>query len=175
MTRCRDAFIGLGSNCGERLENLKTALCLLEREREVRLLRVSSVYETRAVGGPPQGPFLNAVGRIRTSLAACALLGRLLAVEGRMGRKRKTRFGPREIDLDLLSYGDDVIRSESLTLPHPRLRERRFVLIPLREIAPNWVHPQTGESVSDLLRRTDEEYWVRFHCKLNLEGRKRTV
>ncbi len=130
MTR---AYLGLGSNLGERLENLRRAVSLLA-DRGARTMRSSRVYETAPVGGPQQPDYLNAVVEVETELAARALLDAALAVEEAMGRVRDERWGPRLIDVDVLTYGDRDIEEPGLNVPHPRMHERGFVLIPLLEL-----------------------------------------
>ena len=127
------AYIGLGSNQGDRLQNLAQALKHLDREAIVIEAR-SSVYETEPQGLREQPWFLNMVIRISTTLSGGALLKTLLSVESQMGRVRQVRWGPRIIDLDLLLFGDEVISEPDLEVPHPRLQERAFVLIPLLEL-----------------------------------------
>ncbi len=130
------AFIGLGANLGDRAGSLRDAVRRLAETPGLALGCVSSVYETAAVGVTDQPDFLNAVAEVQTSLTALDLLGVLLDIENKMGRVRTIRWGPRVIDLDLLLYGDAQIALPSLTVPHPRLAERAFVLVPLAEIAP---------------------------------------
>jgi 2-amino-4-hydroxy-6-hydroxymethyldihydropteridine diphosphokinase len=143
------AFIGLGSNLGDREENVRAAL---ERLSELGPLRASTVRETDPVGLTEQPMFLNAVAEVRTELPARELLASLLAIERDLGRDRtvEQRWGPRTIDLDLLLYGGDVIDEPGLTVPHPRLAERLFVLEPLHELAPDLVLPD-GRRIKDLL------------------------
>jgi 2-amino-4-hydroxy-6-hydroxymethyldihydropteridine diphosphokinase len=129
------AYIGLGSNVGDRLENLREAVRLLDAIDEVDVLRTSSVYETKPVG-PRQPDFLNAVAEIDTTLAARTLLGHMKRIELDLGRKPTERWGPREIDLDLLLFGDETIDEPALHVPHPELENRAFVLVPLAELAP---------------------------------------
>lgn len=138
------AFVGLGSNVGDRLLNIESALSKLNEIGEVT--KRSSIYETDPVG-PPQPEFLNAVCEIETSLSARDLLGALKRIEIEVGRVPRDRWGPREIDLDLLLYGDEVIDEPGLTVPHPELTNRPFVLVPLLEIAPDLELP-SGEPVS---------------------------
>jgi 2-amino-4-hydroxy-6-hydroxymethyldihydropteridine diphosphokinase len=135
-----EAFVGLGSNLGDRLGNLGTAVALLAREPGFVLRKVSLAYESEPVG-PPQPRYLNAVAQIGTLLSPRATLQRLQAVEDAMGRVRRERWGSREIDLDLVLYGDRVLRETGLQIPHALLAERAFVLAPLAEIAPDAVHP----------------------------------
>ena len=142
--------IALGSNLGEREGNIRSALARMGG-KGVRVVRVSSMLENAAVGGPVGSPdFVNAVAEVETSLEAHALLDVLLAVEGEMGRVRTVKWGPRVIDLDILLYGDEVIRSPRLTVPHPEMHLRGFVLGPLVEIAPDVVHPGLGKTASEL-------------------------
>jgi 2-amino-4-hydroxy-6-hydroxymethyldihydropteridine diphosphokinase len=144
------AFVGIGSNLGEREINLGRALELLSAEDGIEVSAVSEIRETEPVGPVEQGPFLNGAARLETSLAPRELLERLLAVENRLGRVRTERWGPRTIDLDLLLYGNERIDEPGLTVPHPRLHERRFVLEPLADLDPTLEIPAKG-SVSALL------------------------
>jgi 2-amino-4-hydroxy-6-hydroxymethyldihydropteridine diphosphokinase len=143
------AYIGLGSNLGDREENLRGAL---ERLSELGPLRASSFRETDPVGVTDQPRFLNAAAELETELGARELLGRLLEIERGLGRDRavETRWGPRTIDLDLLLYGDEVLDEPGLTVPHPRLAERRFALEPLNELAPDLALPD-GRLIRGLL------------------------
>ena len=127
------AYLGLGANLGGRLESLLRAVALLE-ERGVRVLRSSRVYETDPVGGPDQPDFLNAVVEVEVSGSARELLEVCLAVEEEMGRVREERWGPRAIDLDVLTFGDEEHDEPGLRVPHPRMHERAFVLVPLLEL-----------------------------------------
>jgi 2-amino-4-hydroxy-6-hydroxymethyldihydropteridine diphosphokinase len=144
------AYIGLGSNLGDREENLRGAL---ERLNELGRVRVSSFRETEPVGVTDQPRFVNAAAELETDLSPQDLLARLLEIERDLGRDRarERRWGPRTIDLDLLLYGDQVLDEPGLTVPHPRLDERRFVLEPLHELAPELSLPD-GRRVVDLLQ-----------------------
>jgi 2-amino-4-hydroxy-6-hydroxymethyldihydropteridine diphosphokinase len=145
------AYVGLGSNLGDREARLRAALDGLRTTPGVASLACSSLYETAPVGPPGQGPYLNAVARLETRLAPRALLARLQALERAAGRVRSgVRNEARTLDLDLLLYGDACIDEPGLEVPHPRLHERPFVLAPLRELAPDEVHPRLGRPVREL-------------------------
>ncbi|HLH76790.1 MAG TPA: 2-amino-4-hydroxy-6-hydroxymethyldihydropteridine diphosphokinase [Candidatus Binataceae bacterium] len=149
------AFIGIGTNLGDRAANYAAALARIGKLRETKTIRQSSIYETDPVGELP-GPFLNGAIEIETELSPQVLMAQLLAVERAMGRKRpaKAKPGkhlPRIIDLDLLFYDNEVIESPGLRVPHPRLHERRFVLAPMSELAPALIHPRLNASISELL------------------------
>jgi 2-amino-4-hydroxy-6-hydroxymethyldihydropteridine diphosphokinase len=148
------AYIGLGSNLGDRQEYLDRALQALQEHPGIVVTQVSSTHETAPVGGPPgQGPYLNAAAELQTDLGPAELLDVLLEVERQLGRVRSERFGPRTIDLDLLLYGDLLHEDPRLTVPHPRMAERAFVLGPLCEIAPDVVHPIRRRTVRELLEQ----------------------
>jgi len=127
------AFLGLGSNLGDRLENLRAAVALLEQGGH-RVARSSRVYATDPVGGPEQPEYLNAVIEVEASGSARELLETCLAIEKHMGRERGERWGPRVVDLDVLTFGEEEIDEQGLQVPHPRMHERGFVLIPLLEL-----------------------------------------
>ena len=131
------AYLGLGSNLGDRLGNLQRAVDLLAAGDGVTVVRSSRVYETEPVGGPPQPDYLNAVIAVETALSARELLRTCMGVEVELGRVRDERWGPRTIDVDVLTYGDERIDEPDLTVPHPRMHERGFVLLPLGELDPD--------------------------------------
>jgi len=145
------AYIGLGSNRRPREETLRQALAELARRKGITVVTVSSFVETEPVGGPPQGPFINAAAELRTALSPRELLNALQQVEDQFGRERAVRWGPRTLDLDLLLYEDLIIREPDLQVPHPLMHRRRFVLEPLCEIAPHARHPLLCKSVRELL------------------------
>ncbi len=145
------AYVGVGSNLGERWDNLALAARELRAAPGVSLLRASRVYDTEALG-PKQPRYLNAVLELETTLKADLLLALLLQIEGTAHRRREVRWGARTLDLDLLLYEDVVLRTPALTLPHPGLLSRRFVLAPLAELCPERIVPGTGSTVAELLR-----------------------
>ncbi len=143
-------FIGLGSNTGDRLAHVRHALDELRAMLDLEVRKVSRVFETEPVGKKDQPEFLNAAAEIVTDLTPLQLLQRLKAVEQRIGRTETERWGPREIDLDLLFAGDAVLTGPPLTVPHPEVSKRMFVLVPLAEIAPTATDPRTGLRFIDL-------------------------
>jgi 2-amino-4-hydroxy-6-hydroxymethyldihydropteridine diphosphokinase len=146
------AFLGLGSNVGERLDHLQRAVDLLDDDPLTRVDAVSSVYETEPVGKPEQGPYLNLALRVATRRSPSGLLALANRVEAALGRVREERWGPRTIDVDVLLYGERVIRTPRLQVPHPRLAERAFVLVPLMEVAPGLRLPG-GDTAATALAR----------------------
>jgi 2-amino-4-hydroxy-6-hydroxymethyldihydropteridine diphosphokinase len=148
-------FLGLGSNLGDRGENLRRALELLGRD--VALEKCSSIYDTAPWGYEDQGRFLNCVCEGRTGLAPRALLKAVKRVEGMVGRRPTFANGPRIIDVDILFYGECVVSEAALEIPHPGLVERAFVLVPLREIAAGYIHPVLNLTVSELAERLDQK------------------
>ncbi|HRQ72150.1 MAG TPA: 2-amino-4-hydroxy-6-hydroxymethyldihydropteridine diphosphokinase [Phycisphaerales bacterium] len=149
---CERACVGIGSNLGDRSAAIERAVLAMATLPGTRLVARSSIHETEPVGPVPQGPFLNAAVVLETALAPLDLLDAFLAIERSLGRARTAgeRWGPRIIDLDLLLYGARVESGPRLTLPHPRLHERSFVLEPLAEIAPDAVVPGTARTVREL-------------------------
>jgi 2-amino-4-hydroxy-6-hydroxymethyldihydropteridine diphosphokinase len=143
-------YLSLGSNLGDREANLRAALAALEAP-DLHIQRVSPVYETEPVDLTAQPWFLNLAAEASTSLFPKQLLARLEAIEHRLGRRRTVPKGPRTIDLDILYYGNAVIESPELTIPHARLHERRFVLAPLADIAPGLRDPRTRRTVQEML------------------------
>src|SRR5215211_4431369 len=163
----QNAYIGLGSNLGDRAGYLLLAVRgMLDAGLDV--IRVSSVYETAAVENENQPPFLNMVAEIRGSTLPSpeTIMARLLRIEYALGRTREIHMGPRTIDLDLLICRDEQVQTEFLTLPHPRLHTRRFVLVPLNEIVPDLMHPVLHKSIRELLEETSDKSSVaRWKCQ----------
>ena len=149
-------YLGLGSNSGSRAGMLLDAMEMLD-STELRLLRVSSVFESAPMYDTDQDPFLNLVVEMVTTLTPLELLERIRRVEQALGRKRTRPNGPRTIDIDILFFGNRVIESEELTVPHPRLAERRFVLEPLSEIEPGLIHPVLNRTMIDLLKDVEDQ------------------
>ncbi len=154
-------YIALGSNVGDRAAMLERAIAAMN-SAGIRVSRQSSFYVTEPVDAPGQAWFLNAVVEAETSLLPLQLLHALLTIERELGRRRITPHGPRTIDLDILFYGSSVIRSKELQVPHSRLSERRFVLVPLVQIAPELRHPALHKSVTQLLAETPDRSEVRL-------------
>ncbi len=148
-------YIGFGTNLGDREKQLREALRRVGRA--VQITKTSPVYETEPWGVTAQPRFLNMVAEAETELGPEDVLRALQRIEHEMGRIRGMRYGPRIIDLDLLLYGDEVMATKDLTLPHPRIAERRFVLLPLVELAPDLVHPELGMTMRELLERVPDE------------------
>jgi len=146
------AYIGLGSNLGDRELRLLMAVSELGKLPGTRVTALSDFYETEPVGGVPQGNFYNAVAQVSTSLPPLELLAGLKRIESEVfHREDSGHWGPRSMDLDILLYGDLLLADDKLSIPHPRLAERRFVLQPLADIAPSLVHPSLGRSIEELL------------------------
>jgi 2-amino-4-hydroxy-6-hydroxymethyldihydropteridine diphosphokinase len=159
MPATRTAYLSLGANLGDREESLGRALELLDQEAGIRVQQVSSIYFTEPVGRKDQPWFANQAARLQVDsgrFSPRALLDKLLQVELELGRVRGERWGPRAIDLDLLLYGDEIVDEPELVVPHPRLSQRAFVLVPLLELDPGLVLPD-GRSAADCLRRVDHE------------------
>jgi 2-amino-4-hydroxy-6-hydroxymethyldihydropteridine diphosphokinase len=153
-------YLSLGSNIGNRLQHLRSAVEALRAELDVTVLRESRVYETDPVGDTDQPAFLNMAVAIETGLEPEDLLDRLQLIETELGRTATRRWGPRAIDIDIVLWDDSIIKTDRLTVPHPEFRKRAFVLIPLAEIAPLAVAPETGEEVLMLFRRLPDDSGV---------------
>jgi 2-amino-4-hydroxy-6-hydroxymethyldihydropteridine diphosphokinase len=162
MARC---YLGLGSNLGDRAGAVRESIERLVSEGDIELKKMSGLYMTKPWGWESQPEFVNAVAEVETALGPRELLARAKSVENEMGRKRRPKWGPREIDIDLLLYGDDVLKADDLTIPHPRIEERAFVLVPLLELAPDLVHPVKGSRLAESLeklKRRGEVSWEKL-------------
>lgn len=160
------SFIGLGSNMGKPLDRCRQGIEYLKAVQKTQVLRCSSFYQTEPVGFLDQEWFINAVIELRTTLSARELIQELQSIERMMGRQKPIKWGPRIIDLDILLYGQEVIQTDGLIVPHPELHKRRFVVEPLYEIAPYAIHPAFGVSVAGLRERLSDENKVE---KINTE------
>lgn len=148
-------FLGLGSNLGNREENLSTAQKLIE-EKVGKICSKSSIYETAAWGITEQNAFFNQVIEVQTSFSPSAVLHLVLKIEKDMGRIREIKWGERSIDIDILYYNNEIISTENLTVPHPFIQERKFVLVPLCEIAPAFIHPKLKQTNLELLKKCQD-------------------
>lgn len=169
------AFIGIGSNLGDPAGNCREAIKRLAAIPGTRLLRSSSLYRTEPVGPPDQDWFVNAVAEIRTMLSPQDLLRAVKEIERNMGRAEAPKWGPRIIDLDILLYGQSVVRETGLTIPHPELHKRRFVLAPLSEMASYAIHPAFGITVRGLLDRLEDTSCVEPYEPAGMGGMDETA
>ena len=147
--------IALGSNLGKSLTTLENSLNVLNSNPGIKLLAVSSWYQTKPVGGSPQPDYLNGCAILNVQQTPEELLVLLQATELQFGRVRQERWGARTLDLDLLLYDNLIINTPNLTIPHPRMTERAFVLVPLAEIAPRWQEPTSGKAIAQLVQEVD--------------------
>ena len=156
------AYIGFGSNIDDRLTYITQALQLLIKGDSVSLIKISSLYETEPVGYEEQDWFLNGVVAVETDLPLHQLLALLKKIEREVGREHRARWGPREIDLDLLIYDQCCINTPDLIVPHPEMHQRSFVLVPFAEIAPDVFHPIFGQNIRTLLSNLNDEKAVKL-------------
>ncbi|WP_078414581.1 2-amino-4-hydroxy-6-hydroxymethyldihydropteridine diphosphokinase [Priestia abyssalis] len=163
------AFISLGSNLGDRFQYLKEAVMQLNNHESVELINMSSIYETDPIGYEEQSAFLNMVVKICTSLSPVSLLTRLQEIEREHGRKRDIRWGPRTLDLDILLFNQENIETEQLEIPHPRMTERAFVMIPLFEVDHDVQIPNQAHSISSIIDSLQDKEGVRVWKQKNGE------
>lgn len=161
------AYLSIGSNIGNRLATFHEALRLLDSNKLVKVVDSSSLYETDPVGYTDQDCFLNAVIKVFTSLSPEELLQTCLNIETKLGRKREIRWGPRTLDLDILLYNQENIETESLSVPHPRMQERAFVIVPLLELDPDIKLPNVNASLNDILNQIPDKEGVRLWKRKN--------
>ncbi|QCJ40512.1 2-amino-4-hydroxy-6-hydroxymethyldihydropteridine diphosphokinase [Bacillus sp. S3] len=164
------AFIALGSNIGNRYDTIMSALKLLTENPKIKLVNYSSIYETDPIGYEEQDLFLNMVIEIQTVLSGIELLDFCLKAEFELGRKREIRWGPRSIDLDILTFNQENIETEKLTVPHPRMTERAFVMVPLVEINPDHHIPGVDKPLNVLLNELPDKEGVRIWKRKSGEG-----
>ncbi len=160
-------YIGIGSNQGDKYSNCALAIENISSSQKNRLLQQSSFYLTKPWGYKEQGDFINAVIEIGTSLSPCNLLSFLQSVESNLGKKKNGKWGPRAIDLDILFYNNQMLKLPQLTIPHPLLHQRGFVLIPLKEIAPHLIHPVFNQTIPQLFDGLNDD-----KCALKLSGKR---
>lgn len=163
------AYIALGSNMGDRFGYLTQAIILLESHENIAVENTSSIYETDPVGFTDQDQFLNMAIQVRTSLGPMELLDTCLEIELKLGRKREMKWGPRTLDLDILLFSHENIETEKLTIPHPRMSERAFVILPLLEMDPNLTLPNMKESLKNCLLSIPDREGVRIWKQKNGE------
>ena len=149
-------YLGFGANLGDRYGQIIKALVLINALPETKITKLSSLYETAPVGYTEQGNFFNGACELETTLPPLKLLESLLAIEDSMGRIRTIRWGPRPIDLDILFYNHRILHQPDLIIPHPAIAERGFVLYPLVELAPHFIHPEMGSDITALLEKYQE-------------------
>jgi 2-amino-4-hydroxy-6-hydroxymethyldihydropteridine diphosphokinase len=157
----KEVYLSLGGNLGDREKNLFLAIDLLKKEN-ITITAISKIYETASWGINDQPDFLNLVIKIYSNLNAEELLEKILHIEKLMGRTREKKWGSRLIDIDIIAYGNEIYNSEKLKIPHPYLQERKFVLIPLKEIEPNWHHPILNKNIDELLSKCSDNCEVKI-------------
>lgn len=166
----KQIFLGLGSNIGDRLNYLKEAVKRISSLPNTKIRKHSSVYETAPVGYSEQDNFLNMVVEISTDLNPIAFFKEMQKIEKSLGRIRKVKWGPRVIDIDILYWGSEILNTKSLQIPHAEIENRRFVLVPLNEISPDFKTPHQRQAIGELLENVQDDSWVElFLAKENFE------
>jgi 2-amino-4-hydroxy-6-hydroxymethyldihydropteridine diphosphokinase len=160
------AYLGLGSNVGDREEYIEQAVFLMEKNPHIEVTKRSSNYETEAEGAGSQPPFINAVVEIKTKLSPHSLLDVCQEIESTLGREREIEWGPRTIDIDILLYNDEVVSDDRLQIPHPLMHERMFVLLPLKELVPQLVHPILEKNIESLFDERKTEAGEKYDDEL---------
>lgn len=160
------AYLGLGSNKGERISYIKDALSEIGKIKNTKIVRSSSVYETEPWGIKEQEDYLNSAVEIETELEAVSLLKELKSIEKRIGRTGNVKWSEREIDIDLLFYGNEIIENDFMNVPHKQIENRKFVLIPMHEIAPDFIHPVLKKDMSELLKNTADKLKVKKYNRI---------
>ncbi|MCX5726568.1 MAG: 2-amino-4-hydroxy-6-hydroxymethyldihydropteridine diphosphokinase [Candidatus Saganbacteria bacterium] len=160
------AYLSLGSNVGEREEYIEQAIFILKKSKGIKVIKKSPNYETQAEGIKNQPPFINAAVEIETTLPPHPLLDVLEGIENTLGREREIEWGPRTMDIDILFYGNEVVSDDKLQIPHPLLHERIFVLMPLAEIAPHFIHPVLEKTIADLYEEKKLEHSEKYDDEL---------
>lgn len=155
------AYLLIGGNVGNRIDNIGTAITFLQQQVG-KIIKRSSVYETEAWGNTNQPDFFNQVLLVETALGAAECMQHIFSIENKMGRIRRKKNDPRIIDIDILFFNDEIINEPHLTIPHPQIQNRRFVLIPMNELSPDLIHPVLNKSINNLLSTCDDQLEVRL-------------
>jgi 2-amino-4-hydroxy-6-hydroxymethyldihydropteridine diphosphokinase len=156
------AYLGLGSNIGDRYTFIKNAILKIKSKKRIKVVHCSSIYETEPWGIKEQGEFLNCVIKIKTDFSPLELLKEIKEIEAEIGRSKKEHWGEREIDIDVLFYDDLIYSDEEISIPHMEIQNRRFVLVPMCEIAPDFVHPAFDIKMIELLEMTSDNTIVKI-------------